>query len=81
MISRISSKGQVTIPADLRRALNLKAGSQVKFVLDNGGVRLLPARQGIEDLRGTIKVSEKQDYKAVRQQVMEEKSHGQGQDN
>lgn len=33
-VSRISSKGQVTIPIEIRNALNLKEGSKVAFITD-----------------------------------------------
>jgi antitoxin PrlF len=36
--SRMTSKGQVTIPAELRKELGLNAGDQVEFVMDNGSV-------------------------------------------
>lgn len=36
--SNLTSKGQVTIPADLRRALGLKAGDKVRFVRSGGRV-------------------------------------------
>lgn len=36
-VSRISSKGQVTIPIEIRKALRLKEGEKVAFILDNNG--------------------------------------------
>lgn len=33
-VSRISSKGQVTIPVEIRKTLNLKEGSKVAFITD-----------------------------------------------
>jgi AbrB family looped-hinge helix DNA binding protein len=38
---RVTQKGQVTIPLDVRRALGIQAGSDVKFELDERGARLL----------------------------------------
>lgn len=35
--STITSKGQVTIPAEVRRHLGLKQGDKVTFVLDSSG--------------------------------------------
>lgn len=35
-IARISSKGQITIPRDVRKALGLKIGSKVIFIEENG---------------------------------------------
>lgn len=46
--SRITSKGQVTIPADLRKKLGLEPGDQVGFVLDTEGLRVVPREHRIE---------------------------------
>ena len=40
--SSITSKGQVTIPVEVRRELNLKAGDRVAFYLEDGKVVLKP---------------------------------------
>lgn len=37
---RVTSKGQVTIPVDVRRALGIEPGTDVKFVKDGNVVRL-----------------------------------------
>ncbi|HBE78659.1 MAG TPA: AbrB/MazE/SpoVT family DNA-binding domain-containing protein [Firmicutes bacterium] len=37
-LSRISSKGQVTIPIDIRKKLSLKEGDKVLFVEEEGKV-------------------------------------------
>ena len=41
---RITSKGQVTIPKDLRDRCQLHPHTEVDFVLDDDGVRIIPAR-------------------------------------
>jgi AbrB family looped-hinge helix DNA binding protein len=38
---RVTQKGQVTIPAGVRRALGIHAGSEVRFELDRDGARLV----------------------------------------
>jgi antitoxin PrlF len=38
---RVTQKGQVTIPLDVRRALGIHPGSDVDFELDDRGARLL----------------------------------------
>lgn len=38
----ITSQGQVTIPAKVRKALGLKKGEKVNFFLEDGGVRMEP---------------------------------------
>ncbi len=38
---RVTQKGQVTIPLAVRRALGIRAGSDVEFRLEGDGARLL----------------------------------------
>ncbi len=42
-VSRISSKGQVTIPKTIRDLLNLNEGDRVAFLEDNGKVIITKA--------------------------------------
>lgn len=44
--STISSKGQVTVPQEIRIRLGLKAGDRVEFVVERGHTILRPARSG-----------------------------------
>jgi antitoxin PrlF len=41
---RVTSKGQVTIPRDVRKRLGITPGSEVDFELDERGARLVRAR-------------------------------------
>lgn len=43
--STVSSKGQVTIPIEIRRRLGLKEGARVEFVVEQGDTILRPARR------------------------------------
>lgn len=40
VLSTVTSKGQVTIPVEVRRFLGLKEGDKVAFALGDGEVRL-----------------------------------------
>jgi antitoxin PrlF len=40
----VSSKGQVVLPADIRRRLGLLAGTQVEVIEQSDGVRLVVSR-------------------------------------
>ena len=42
--STISSKGQITVPLEIRDRLGLKAGDRVEFVVDRGQTILRPSR-------------------------------------
>jgi len=54
-ISTISSKGQVTIPIDVRRRLGVSTADKVAFIVtDEGKVELRPARFTLESVLGSI---------------------------
>ena len=42
---RVTSKGQVTIPQDVRRRLGITPGSDVEFRMEEDGVRLIRREQ------------------------------------
>jgi len=42
--ARITSKGQITIPRDIRRALGVRTGDALLFRSDRRGVRAQPVR-------------------------------------
>jgi AbrB family looped-hinge helix DNA binding protein len=42
--STVSTKGQITVPIEIRRRLGLREGDRVEFVIDNGQTVLRPAR-------------------------------------
>ena len=51
----ITSKGQITIPRDVRRALNLKTHDQIIFVVEGDRAVLIPAqRRSLLELRGVL---------------------------
>jgi antitoxin PrlF len=50
--SAVTSKGQITLPWDVRRALELGAGDKVDFVPVDGGFKLVPLRKDVSCLRG-----------------------------
>ena len=42
--STISSKGQITIPLEIRNRLGLKSGDRVEFVVEDNRTTIRPAR-------------------------------------
>ncbi len=52
----MTSKGQVTIPAAIRKALSLTAGQRVVFtLLDDGTVLLRAKTRSVLELQGVLK--------------------------
>lgn len=52
--STLTAKGQVTIPVEVRRFLNLKPGDQIAFVLEDGRVTVVRSEDRIEASFGLI---------------------------
>lgn len=49
----LTSKGQITIPADVRRALNVQTGDRVEFVqVQPGRFELVAATRSVRELKG-----------------------------
>jgi AbrB family looped-hinge helix DNA binding protein len=52
----VTSKGQITIPLEVRQRLNLEAGDRVEFVeLPEGGFAIKPAIHDVKSLKGMLK--------------------------
>ena len=54
-IATLTSKGQTTIPKDVRRHLGLKTGDKIRFVLeDDGRVVIVAGTIPVGELRGIL---------------------------
>ncbi|MBV8053653.1 MAG: type II toxin-antitoxin system PrlF family antitoxin [Deltaproteobacteria bacterium] len=54
-VSTITSRGQTTIPGEIRRYLKLKAGDRVEFVVEaDGKVVLVPSTVDVRELKGLL---------------------------
>ena len=42
--SGITSKGQTTLPKAVRDALSVQAGDRVRYIIQDGAVRIMPVR-------------------------------------
>ena len=53
--ARLTAKGQVTIPKQIRDYLHLDTGSKIDFVIDeNGDVKVIPLNVAAESLSGIL---------------------------
>ena len=40
-ITKMTAKGQITLPVAIRKSLGLKTGDKVGFIMDSGGIRVV----------------------------------------
>ena len=52
--STLTSRGQTTVPLAVRKALGLKPGDRLRYIIEDGAVRIRPLRS-IRRLRGIVK--------------------------
>lgn len=51
----VTSKGQITIPAEVRRKLGLRPGARVEFVpMDDGSYAIAPKTGSVTALKGVV---------------------------
>ncbi len=54
-IATVTTKGQITIPKEIRDYLKLETGSKIEFVIDeSGNVKIVPLNVPIEALSGVL---------------------------
>lgn len=52
----LTSKGQITIPAEIRHRLGVETGDRLEFVeLPEGGFMIKPANDDVRSLRGLLR--------------------------
>jgi len=71
-ISVLTSKGQMTIPKEVRDALDLKPSEKVIIVVEGDQAIIKPLKGNLLDLGGSVKIPEKEKpihFKKVREEV------------
>ena len=56
MLSTVTTKGQVTIPVDIRALFHIHPNDRVDFVVEGDRIILSPVK-GLKDLRGAVKAA------------------------
>lgn len=69
MYARMTSKGQVTIPKEVRKRLNLYKGSLISFVIKDGRAEIVPVEDDVMALKGSVAVDGPQDFDAIEAEV------------
>jgi len=77
--STISSKGQVTVPQEIRNRIGLSAGDRVEFVVENGQTIIRPLRSEtnpFEKYKGVLKsFRSRKEIDAWIGEIRDEKEH------
>jgi len=71
-ISVLTTKGQMTIPKEVRKALNLKPSEKIIIVVEGNQAVIKPLKGNLLDMGGSIKIPEKKkpiNFKKVREEV------------
>ena len=54
-IATMTSKGQTTIPKEIRDHLNLKPGDKIAYTIENGQVMIQARNRRLVDMAGSLK--------------------------
>jgi AbrB family looped-hinge helix DNA binding protein len=71
-ISVITPKGQMTIPKEVRKALNLQPSEKVIIVVEGKRAIIQPLKGNLLDIGGSVKITDREkpiDFKKVRGEV------------
>ncbi len=70
----ITQRGQVTLPAEIRRLLRLKPRDQVIFEVENDEIRVVRPTMTLEETFGSVTpLSRPEDFKRMTREAWEEK--------
>lgn len=75
LISTITQKGQVTIPASLREQLNLHCGDKVEFLSENGKVIVKKVKNDVKAAFGLYKTKRKVTLEEIEKAIEEGPLH------
>ena len=55
MRSTVTTKGQITIPIEIRNKFHLKSGDEIEFfILESGKIECIPVTTSIKELKGFL---------------------------
>ena len=75
IVTTMTQRGQVTVPAEVRRLLGLKPYDKVGFTIVEGEVKVAPAKHTLASVYGSLKMKKatNDDYKTEIRKAKEEK--------
>ncbi len=77
----ISPKGQITLPAKIRKRLGLKSHDKIALIFRDDELILKPMRGTIRDFRGVLKPHQSpENFQAIAEQVKKAVAHKQAEE-
>lgn len=75
--ARVTSKGQITIPKEIRRALGVREGDSLMFEVEDGGARVRVVREPISfaDYAGAWREGEGMSIEEINAYVRDLRGH------
>jgi AbrB family looped-hinge helix DNA binding protein len=80
IVGKVGRRGQMTVPKEIRRSLNLHEGDRIAFIRRGEEVILQPLTDTLLDLRGSVPVEGLQDFAAIRARVIQDHARKVAQD-
>ena len=78
ILATLTSKGQVTLPAEVRKSLGLKTGDKIAFRVEDNEVRLRRTGSVVETTSGILKSHKRpltaEELRAAAEQAMAEEA-------
>ncbi len=69
LTSKITSKGQITLPKEVRKLLNVQEGNVIVFEKENDKIVIKPGRT-LRDFKGLLKgVNEEENFDEIRKKA------------
>lgn len=74
VLTTLTQRGQVTVPAEVRRLLGVRPRDKIAFRIEGTEVRLAAAKFSLESAYGSVKPMHKpEDFEEIARQAKEEK--------
>lgn len=71
-ISTINSEGQIVIPAEIRKTLNLRTGDKVAFEIEDDVIKMIPVLDDVTAAFGLLKANKSVTLQDIEQAIEDE---------
>ncbi|MFN3490649.1 MAG: AbrB/MazE/SpoVT family DNA-binding domain-containing protein [Anaerolineales bacterium] len=78
LATRIGRRGQIVLPKEVRQKIKVAEGDQIVFIIDGEQVVIKPIAHTLLDMRGRVRVSGKQNFDLIRNQVKTKRAQKRG---